>query len=87
MLSLYKDVFFGPITNAVNKTLKDLSPREVLAVAPIIIMIFWIGLFPAPFLARIEPTTQLLLGRLAKAGATKYLAQTPAPPPVAAVGR
>jgi len=81
MLTMYKHVFFGPITNAVNKTLKDLSPREVFAVAPIIVMIFWIGLFPRPFLARIEPTTQLLLGRLAKAGATKYLVD--ANPPAA----
>ena len=85
MLTMYKHVFFGPVTNALNKTLKDLSPREVLAVAPIVLMIFWIGLFPRPFLARIEPTTQHLLSRLAKAGATKWLVDTPAAPFVAQV--
>ena len=79
MLTMYKDVFFGPVTNAVNRQLRDLSVREVLAVAPIIVLIFWIGLFPKPFLDRIEPTTQLLLGRLAKAGATHWLADA-APP-------
>ncbi len=87
MLTLYKHVFFGPVTNVLNKTLKDLSPREILAVAPIILLIFWIGLFPRPFLARIEPTTQHLLSRLAKAGATKYLVDAPAAPPITATGR
>jgi NADH-quinone oxidoreductase subunit M len=78
MLTMYKHVFFGPLTNAANKTLHDLSLREVLAVAPIIIMIFWIGLFPGPFLARIEPTTQVLLERLKNAGATHWMADAPA---------
>jgi NADH-quinone oxidoreductase subunit M len=77
MLTLYKDVFFGPIKHAVNRQLQDLSLREVLAVAPIIALIFWIGLFPKPFLDRIEPTTQLLLGRLANAGATRWIADAP----------
>jgi NADH-quinone oxidoreductase subunit M len=77
MLTMYKDVFFGPVKNAVNRQLQDLSVREVLAVTPIIILIFWIGLFPKPFLDRIEPTTQVLLGRLAKAGATQWLAEAP----------
>jgi NADH-quinone oxidoreductase subunit M len=77
MLTMYKDVFFGPVTNAVNRQLKDLSTREVLVMVPIIILIFWIGLFPKPFLNRIEPTTQVLLGRLAKAGATHWMADAP----------
>src|SRR5262245_4688462 len=77
MLTMYKDVFFGPLTNAVNRQLKDLSLREVIAVVPIIVLIFWIGLFPKFFLDRIEPTTQVLLSRLEKVGATHWLAQVP----------
>ena len=38
-------------------------------------MIFWIGLYPQPFLSRIEPTTQVFLERLSKAGATRHMAQ------------
>ena len=78
MLTMYKHVFFGPVTNAVNRQLKDLSAREVLAVAPIIVLIFWIGLYPKPFLDRIEPTAHVLLERLKAKGATKYLAEEPA---------
>src|SRR5262249_61343871 len=80
MLTMYKDVFFGPVTNAVNRQLKDLSLREVLVIVPILVLIFWIGLFPRPFLARIEPTTQVLLGPLQKAGATHWLAAVPSSP-------
>ena len=83
MLTMYKDVFFGPLTNALNRNLKDLSGREIAAVVPIIILIFWIGVFPKPFLDRIEPTTQVLLSRLAKGGATHWLAETPLPQTVA----
>ncbi|MFN8641260.1 MAG: NADH-quinone oxidoreductase subunit M [Candidatus Binatia bacterium] len=85
MLTMYKHVFFGPVKHAVNKTLEDLSAREVLALAPIVLLVFWIGLYPKPFLDRIEPTTQKLLGRLAAAGATHWMAETP--PPVVASRR
>lgn len=87
MLTLYKHVFFGPVKHAVNKTLEDLSAREVLALAPILLLVFWIGLYPKPFLDRIEPTTQMLLGRLAKAGATRWMAEVPAPPASAIASR
>ncbi len=74
LLTMYKYVFFGPVTNPANHELRDLSLREVLAVTPVVVMIFWIGLYPKPFLDRIEPTAQVLLGRLKTAGATRYLA-------------
>lgn len=80
MLTMYKDVFFGPITNAVNRQLQDLSAREIVAITPVIVLIFWIGLFPKPFLDRIEPTTQLLLSRLTRAGATRLIAEAPRNP-------
>jgi NADH-quinone oxidoreductase subunit M len=87
LLTMYKHVFFGPVTHAENRALKDLSMREVLAVAPIIVVIFWIGLYPKPFTDRIEPTARLLLSRLEAAGATRYLAESDRvlPPPRAPV--
>jgi NADH-quinone oxidoreductase subunit M len=46
MLSMVRRVFFGPITHDENRHLKDLNLRELLVLAPIIILIFAIGLFP-----------------------------------------
>jgi hypothetical protein len=41
--------------------LQDLSLREILTLAPLVIMIFWIGLQPQFFLDRIGPTTENLM--------------------------
>ncbi len=54
MLAMVQKVFFGPLTNPKNKRLNDITPRESLAVAPLIILIFVIGLFPALLLSRSE---------------------------------
>jgi NADH-quinone oxidoreductase subunit M len=74
MLTMYQSVVFGPVTNEKNKTiLTDLTPREILAVVPLLVMIFWIGLYPRPFLDRIEPTAKVLLARLDRAGANQHM--------------
>ncbi len=64
MLRLYKRVFFGEVTNDENRKLLDLSGREIVVMVPLVVMIFWIGLYPKPFLARIEPTAKLYLERV-----------------------
>ncbi len=79
MLTMYKHVVFGPITKEVNKTLRDLSPREVTAVVPVIVMIVWMGVYPKPFIDRIEPTVNVLLQRLERAGANRHMGDAPRP--------
>jgi NADH-quinone oxidoreductase subunit M len=54
MLWLYQRMFFGEITNEKNKLLPDLSVREWAYMLPLVIMSFWIGMYPAPFLRYIE---------------------------------
>jgi NADH-quinone oxidoreductase subunit M len=46
MLTAVQKMFFGPITREENKHLPDMNPREILAIAPLIIAIFVIGLAP-----------------------------------------
>jgi NADH-quinone oxidoreductase subunit M len=70
MLTMYKHVIFGPVTKDENRTLTDLTPREIATVVPLVVLIFWIGLYPKPFLARIEPTVKHLLVLLEDKGAT-----------------
>jgi NADH-quinone oxidoreductase subunit M len=50
MLSMVQRVFFGPLAKKENKALKDINPRELLAAAPLVAMIFILGLFPKVFL-------------------------------------
>jgi NADH-quinone oxidoreductase subunit M len=69
MLRLYKRVFFGEVTVEANRSLTDLNGRELAVMIPLVVMIFWIGLYPKPFLSRIEPTAQVFLERLEKRAA------------------
>ena len=64
MLWLYQRTMFGALENPKNATLKDLSPREMSTLVPIIIMCFWIGLYPSPFLSRTEASVKSILTRV-----------------------
>jgi NADH-quinone oxidoreductase subunit M len=61
LLWLYQRVFFGTVTNPKNEKLHDLTPREVLTFVPLVIMAFWIGLYPKPFFQILEqPVNQIV---------------------------
>jgi NADH-quinone oxidoreductase subunit M len=61
LLWLYQRVFFGTVTNPKNEKLHDLTPREILTFAPLIICAFWIGLYPKPFFQILEqPVNQIV---------------------------
>lgn len=57
LLYLFQRLMFGPITNPKNEGLSDLSIRERLVFAPLILLIIGMGVYPHPFLARINPTS------------------------------
>ncbi|HKZ81315.1 MAG TPA: NADH-quinone oxidoreductase subunit M [Pyrinomonadaceae bacterium] len=50
MLWLYQRMFFGNIDNPKNEKLPDLSIREWVYMAPLVIMSLWIGIYPKAFL-------------------------------------
>jgi NADH-quinone oxidoreductase subunit M len=58
MLYLFQKVMFGPLTNTRNRELKDLSAREVVVFVPMVVMAFWLGLYPSTFLSTIDPAVQ-----------------------------
>jgi NADH-quinone oxidoreductase subunit M len=56
MLWMYQQTFFGEITHEENKLLKDVNLREQWTLIPLIILCFWIGLYPKPFFRILEPS-------------------------------
>jgi NADH-quinone oxidoreductase subunit M len=60
LLWLYQRVFWGKITNEENRHLKDINGRELATLVPLVVLCFWIGIYPKPFLAFLErPLSQL----------------------------
>ena len=62
LLVMFEKVFLGPLKVEENKGLKDLSAREIITLVPILVLIFWIGLYPQTFLGLITPSVDQLLG-------------------------
>ncbi len=54
MLYLYQRTMFGKIENPKNEKLLDLNLREFATFAPLIVLAVWIGLYPKPFLDRLN---------------------------------
>jgi NADH-quinone oxidoreductase subunit M len=64
MLSLYQRTMFGKIENPKNEKLLDLSGREFATFVPLIILAIWIGLYPKPFLDRLDTSVQRVVARV-----------------------
>ncbi len=61
----YERAMFGPAAaGATGPGLADLTRREWLISVALSVMIFWIGVYPAPFLRIINPSVQALVERL-----------------------
>ena len=65
MLYLYQRTMFGKVENPKNEHLMDLSHREFATFVPLLILTFWIGLYPAPFLRRLDGSVQHIIARVA----------------------
>ncbi|MQA31276.1 MAG: NADH-quinone oxidoreductase subunit M [Luteitalea sp.] len=64
MLYLYQRTMFGKVDNPKNEHLADLGPREFATFAPLIALAIWIGLYPAPFLRRLDTSVQHIIARV-----------------------
>ncbi len=64
MLWMYQRVMFGPLTKEENRSLTDLSRREIVVLAPLIAMCFFMGIYPQPFLRRMQPAVDAYVQRM-----------------------
>jgi NADH-quinone oxidoreductase subunit M len=56
MLHAVLKMFWGPVKHEANKRLSDMTVREMAPLAPLLVLIFWIGLFPRTFLEPMAPS-------------------------------
>jgi NADH-quinone oxidoreductase subunit M len=97
MLSLYQRTMFGKVENPKNEHLADLSLREFATFAPLLVLAVWIGIYPKPFIDRLNTSVNHVIARVspqysntasADCGAapvTASTAGTAAPPATGAV--
>lgn len=64
LLWMVQRVFFGKITNDRNKTLTDLSWREIGLMIPLLFLMVYMGVFPKPILSRSETTVKAIQERV-----------------------
>ena len=60
-LRMLQRVAWGGTQNPGHAGLTDLNVREILALAPLLVFVFWIGLHPAPFVNVMHASVQHLL--------------------------
>jgi NADH-quinone oxidoreductase subunit M len=74
MLYMFQKMFLGPEGSIVEEVkhhghaLRDLNWREIVILLPLLVLIFWIGLYPKPFLELMAPTVDKLVTAVQAAG-------------------
>jgi NADH-quinone oxidoreductase subunit M len=61
MLPMVQRIWFNPLDKAENRTLRDLTPRELAVLAPLLAGMIWMGVYPKPFLERMEVSLNQLI--------------------------
>ena len=61
ILIMYQRTMTGPVDPQVRARVSELNGRERLAMAPLVLLIIVLGVFPKPLLSIIEPATQATL--------------------------
>ena len=57
-------ILFNPLDKPENTHIPDLNRRELAMLVPLIAVIVWLGIYPAPVLRRMETSAQLLVDRV-----------------------
>jgi len=76
MLWMFQRVMYGKVTHEENLRLSDMNGREIAYMLPILLFIFWIGVYPQPFLRRMDASVHAFVSRV-EAKRQAALAQSP----------
>jgi NADH-quinone oxidoreductase subunit M len=61
MLHMFQKMFLGAVEIEENRRLVDLNWREIVTLVPLLVLIFWIGLYPKPFFTLMAPAVDQLV--------------------------
>jgi len=61
LLGMYRKVALGPASVGTRFKVRDVNGREMAAILPLAVFVFWVGLYPKPFLAIIDSSVTHLL--------------------------
>ena len=78
MLPMVQRIFFNALEGEENRTIDDLSRREITILAPMLALLIWIGVHPTPLLRRMEPSVQAVIERVEAAARPALGAAEPA---------
>ena len=68
MLYMFQKMFLGPAGEITkHHQLRDLNWREIATLLPLLVLIFWIGLYPKPFFDLLAPSVDQLVALLSAA--------------------
>lgn len=73
MLWMFQRVMFGELDNPKNQTLKDLNAREIAIMLPLLALVFIMGVYPNPFIEKMDPAIKKLVSQVRPAGMTAQL--------------
>jgi NADH-quinone oxidoreductase subunit M len=79
LLWLYQRTMLGEVTNDKNRNLPDLNWREWVYFTPLLLLAFWIGVYPKPYFEVIEKPVQKIVRRVNPAALKTVPAQATAP--------
>ena len=65
MLYLYRRVVFGELTKSDVRSMQDITPREILIFAPLVVLTLWLGVHPASVLEPMGPSIDKVIARVA----------------------
>lgn len=64
LLWMFRRVMFGELDKEENRNLVDLGSREVVVMMPLIILMFFMGLYATPFLNEISPSSEVIVNEV-----------------------
>lgn len=88
LLKMVAETVWGPVERDENRTVSDLSVREIVTLVPLAVFMLWIGIAPATFLEPSRPALEDTLARFQERieAPAPDEATLAAPPEVAVVG-